>query len=84
MNGRCVRGTRANRRHRACTRLIPLPGSVVRTGAAGANSVTFDGLIAGRKLTPGSYRLTATPLGFPDPIAGLRGNAKTASFHIAR
>jgi LmbE family N-acetylglucosaminyl deacetylase len=61
VTGRCVPGTRANQRQRHCNRLVSLPGSITRTGMAGANSFTLNGRIAGRQLAPGSYLLVASP-----------------------
>jgi hypothetical protein len=57
----CDRATRSNRKHGACTRLVPVAGSFTRSGAAGANTFHFTGRLAGKKLEPGSYRLAATP-----------------------
>ena len=61
VTGRCVKQTRANAKHRSCTRLVALPGALTATAGQGANSFTFNGRIGGHQLTPGSYRLTATP-----------------------
>jgi polyvinyl alcohol dehydrogenase (cytochrome) len=60
VNGRCVRQTNRNHKHAGCTRLVSVPGSIGLAGKAGANTFTFTGRIGGRKLGPGSYRLTAT------------------------
>jgi hypothetical protein len=60
-DGRCVKPTNKNRHHRHCTRLVPVPGTLTVNGQPGSNSFTFDGRIGGHKLTPGQYRLTATP-----------------------
>lgn len=56
----CRPPIQANRHRRACTRRAPEPGSLSAEGAAGTNSVTFNGRLAGRPLGPGSYILTAT------------------------
>ena len=61
INGRCVKPTHKNRKRNRCTRLITLPGRITRTGTAGANRFTFGGTIAGHKLGPGTYQLTAKP-----------------------
>ena len=60
-------------------RLIPLRGSLIKTGAAGVNSFTFNGLIGGHRLAPGSYRLTAVPT-----ANRLVGNTQSIRFQIAR
>ena len=60
VGGRCRAHTKANRR-RICRRLIRLSGSFAQAGAAGTNNLLFKGRIGGRPLTPGSYRLIATP-----------------------
>ena len=38
-------------------------GKIARTGTVGANHLTWNGQIGGRKLGPGIYELTATPAG---------------------
>lgn len=57
--GRCVRPTRANRRRRRCTRWVTV-GRFTHADSAGPNSLRFTGRIAGRKLAPGSYRLSVS------------------------
>ena len=63
VNGRCVTATRKNAGRKHCTRAIKVPGAISRVSAAGANSFTFKGTIAGRTIRPGSYQLTAAPRG---------------------
>jgi hypothetical protein len=75
--GRCVKPTRSNRRAGRCTRYVTLPGSFVRAGQAGGNSFRFTGRLSGRKLTPGSYQLLATPF-----IGTMSGQAASAPFRI--
>jgi len=58
--GRCT-APHSDRRHRACTRLVTLPGSITLAGVAGADAFTFTGAISAHPLEPGSYRLLATP-----------------------
>jgi hypothetical protein len=77
--GRCVALTHANRRHRPCVRLSAVPGSLARTGAAGANRFVFNGRIGGHTLGAGTYRLTATP-----HAAGRAGKPVSAAFSIVR
>ena len=63
VNGKCVTPTSKNKKHSGCTTLTAVRGSIDQTGKAGANSFTFTGRIAGHRLQPGTYRLTATPAG---------------------
>ena len=61
VDGRCVAPTRANRHRPSCARSVS-PGRLSFAGHAGANAVSFDGLV-GRHLLPlGRYtaRFTAT------------------------
>jgi hypothetical protein len=57
---RCVART-ARRRGRACTRYIPVFGSVAVVGKLGANSTRFDAKVAGKPLRTSAYRLRAAP-----------------------
>jgi hypothetical protein len=57
---RCVART-ARRRGRACTRYIPVIGSVAVVGKLGPNSTRFDAKVAERPLRASAYRLRATP-----------------------
>ena len=74
VRGRCVRVTHASRKHRACAHAL---GSFTTTGSAGNNSLTFDGLVGGRRLRPGSYLLVATP-----SAGGQRGSSRTVAFTL--
>jgi hypothetical protein len=76
---RCLKPTRANRKARACTRLVAIGGSFTVAGNAGANSFRFTGRLAGRKLKPGKYQLVATPIG-----GGKTGTAASVSFAIVK
>ena len=58
----CVAPTTKNRALRACARFTPAPGTITRTRPAGPDKFAFSGQIGGRALTPGSYRLIATPV----------------------
>jgi CSLREA domain-containing protein len=58
---RCVAKTARLRRGRACTRYLPVKGTLTQAGTAGANSVPFDAKLGGKTLRPGAYRLSATP-----------------------
>jgi hypothetical protein len=79
VKGRCVKPTKKNRKHKRCHRLIGLHGSITLTGKAGNNSFTFNGKLAGHKLAPGSYQLTATPT-----AGGRTGTPQRATFKLVR
>lgn len=74
--GRCTTPTRANRRRARCTRFVAVRGSFMRTARAGANTVRFDGRLAGRRLRPGRYRLVARGVG--------DGTPRRAGFTVVR
>jgi hypothetical protein len=77
---RCVKITRRNRRHRPCTRYLPVAGSVVLTAAEGKNSIHWDAKVGTRLLTFGAYRLRATPR----DAAGNTGKTVLAAFRVLR
>jgi len=56
---RCVRTAAWNRRRARCVRWVRLRGSFSLAVRAGSNAVRFTGRLAGRPLSPGSYRLEA-------------------------
>lgn len=58
---RCVARTARLRRGRACTRYVPVKGTLVEAATAGGNSLGFDAKLGGRTLVPGAYRLSASP-----------------------
>jgi hypothetical protein len=62
---------------RGAKRQVALPGAFTRPGVAGANSFRFSGRLAGRRLTPGRYRLLVTP-----SAGGKAGQGAAASFRI--
>jgi hypothetical protein len=78
VNGRCVKATEANRRKPRCDRSQAV-GTLNIAGKAGANTVSFNGKIRGRALSPGSYRLLVTAL-----ADGKTSAAASAQFTIAR
>jgi len=84
VGGRCVAPGAGNRRRPSCTRYVTLKGSFRYPGsgfaAAGARGFKFTGRLAGRSLTPGSYRLVAVALG----AAGPRSSASRSAFRIVR
>jgi hypothetical protein len=60
-HGRCDKPSSKNRTHRACTRYVPVRGSFTLTASKGSHHFRFRGRIGGRALSPGRYRLAATP-----------------------
>jgi hypothetical protein len=54
---RCKAQTKSNKKKRACTRWVKVPGSFTVAGKAGKTRFTFRGRMGGRSLKPGSYRL---------------------------
>ncbi|HYV16382.1 MAG TPA: kelch repeat-containing protein [Conexibacter sp.] len=78
-NGRCVRATRANRRHRRCTRWVAI-GRFRHADAAGVNSLHFSGRVGGDALLPGRFRLSVSArVGH-----GRASAAKAVGFRIVR
>jgi hypothetical protein len=77
---RCVKITRRNRRHRPCTRYLPVAGSIVLTAVEGKNSVHWDAKVGTKLLTFGAYRLRATP----KDAAGNIGKTVLAAFRVLR
>jgi hypothetical protein len=75
----CDRRTRANRKNRKCPLYITLRGSFGRNGAAGINKFHFTGRLNGKRLSPGPYRLVATPR-----MGHRSGTATAATFRIVR
>jgi CSLREA domain-containing protein len=76
---RCVPKT-GRRRGRACTRYVPVKGTLVQAAAAGKNKIRFDAKLAGKTLRPSAYRLSATPR---DPGLNV-GKTVIAAFRIRR
>ena len=54
---KCVKQTAKNKKKKKCSTFKPVGAAFTGTGAAGANTVTLPN---GKKLKPGSYRLTMT------------------------
>ena len=77
---RCVKINRRNRRHRPCTRYLPVVGSVVLPGVEGKNSIHFDAKVGTKLLTFGAYRLRAVP---KDPSGNI-GKTVLAAFRVLR
>jgi len=76
----CQRPSSANRRGASCSRYVRISGSLRHSGRAGSNSVRFSGKLAGRKLRPGRYRLTAVARDRAGNVAASR----TATFVVRR
>jgi CSLREA domain-containing protein len=77
---RCVPLTARRRRGRACTRYVPVKGTLVQAATAGGNVVGFDAKLGGKTLVPGAYRLSASPR---DPGLNVGKTAITA-FRVRR
>jgi hypothetical protein len=57
----CARGLPRRSRHElACRLLVPVRGSIGRSGTSGTNFVKFEGRMGGRWMKPGRYTLIAT------------------------
>ena len=54
---RCLAPARTNRRKPACARFVRV-GAITGRGRKGVNSLTFSGRVAGRRLAPGTYRIS--------------------------
>ena len=77
INGRCRPVTPTNKTHHRCVRLSHVSGSLTKASSAGAGTFLFHGVIGGRRIKAGSYRLTATA-----SANGSSGNAQTTAFQI--
>ena len=71
---KCVAPTRRNRRARPCTRYLQVRGSFIHTARRGSNSFRFTGRLAGKKLQPGKYRLSARS---KDPAGNLSASVQS-------
>ena len=77
--GRCLARKRG-RRGRRCTRYVARKPTFSRTGKPGVNRFKFTGRLRGRKLAPGSYRLSMVAT----DTAGNRSKPARATFRIVR
>jgi CSLREA domain-containing protein len=77
---RCVARTARLRRGRACTRYVPVKGTLIVAGKAGGNSFRFDAKLGGKTLRPGAYRLSARPT---DPGLNV-GKTVITAFRVRR
>jgi hypothetical protein len=74
----CRKPSRANRLKRRCTRYVTV-GSFTVQGRSGPNTVSFAGRLSrSKRLSPGSYKLTATPT----DAAHNTGQPRTAKLKI--
>ena len=76
----CLKPRRRQRvkRTQRCTRYVAV-GSFAHTDRTGANHFHFTGRVHRRKLTPGSYRLDATPR-----ANNKNGKTRSTRFRIVR
>jgi len=77
---RCVARPARNRRGRACTRYVPVKGTLVQAGTVGANTIPFDAKLDGKTLRPAAYRLSARPT---DPGLNV-GKTVITAFRVRR
>jgi len=77
---RCVARTARLRRGRACTRYVPVKGTLIVAGKAGGNTFRFDAKLGGKTLRPGAYRLSARPT---DPGLNV-GKTVITAFRVRR
>ncbi|HEV7494475.1 choice-of-anchor Q domain-containing protein [Baekduia sp.] len=70
---------RAGRKPKACTRYVLLKGSFSHVDEAGRNIVRWIGVLAGKPLSPGSYRLLARPV-----LGSVGGTTVRHTFTIKR
>lgn len=68
---RCSAPARSNRRGKACSRVVTVPGVIGRAAGAPA-TFRFTGRVNGRKLAPGRYRLLARAGSTPEKAAAFR------------
>ncbi len=74
----CRKPSRANRAKPRCTRYVTV-GSFTVQGRSGPNTVAFAGRLSrAKRLSPGSYKLTATPT----DSAHRTGQPRTAKLKI--
>jgi hypothetical protein len=61
---RCGAASKTHRKGKRCTRYTPVRGGVTLTGHAGADKITFAGILdGGARLAPGTYRLSLDAIG---------------------
>ena len=77
---RCVAVRHPVARQNRCRLWVTLPGTFTRRTGGGHQRVRFTGRLAGRRLTPGRYRLVASTT----DLSGNVGDTTRAAFTIAR
>ncbi len=77
--GRCVAQSKSNRHKPPCKRTVTLPKPLSFPAHAGADKISFQGVVPGIKLGPGSYTVTLVATN-----AGLSSAPKSLSFTIVR
>jgi hypothetical protein len=76
VGGKCVKQSAKNRSHKRCARFKPIGAKFAGSGKNGANQVTLPN---GKKLRPGTYRLTMTAI----DVAGNK-TTKTTTFKVKK
>jgi len=74
----CFKPTAANRSHKSCIRYVAVKGTFSRKRPKGGDRFTFTGRLLGHRLSPGRYRIVATPV----TSTGAKGQPGFASFRI--
>ena len=80
VGGSCVKPRPGNAGKRPCPRWTPVSGSFSVSGNSGGNSIGFRGVLNGKALQPGAYRLNAEAT---DP-AGNASPVQSRNFTIVR
>jgi hypothetical protein len=63
---KCVAAAKHRGKGRRCVRYVRVSGGVVLPASAGTDRITFDGVLSGgKRLSPGSYRLSLTATAGP-------------------
>jgi PKD repeat protein len=77
--GKCVKQTSKNRKAKGCTRWVKV-GSFSAKAGAGKKTLAWGGKLAGKKVAPGGYRITARAT----DAGGLKSALLTARFVVKR
>lgn len=65
--GKCVAASKSRHRGKRCVRYVGISGGVVLPASAGSDRIAFDGVLSGgKRLSPGSYRLSLTATAGPN------------------
>jgi len=79
VGGKCVTATHANRHRKACTRFATTGPRLDVAGKSGANTVSFTGKVAGKTLSPGTYKIAASAV---DPSLNRSKSVESSSFAV--